>query len=105
MEWDWPNLLRVNSAVAALMTSAGIYLQCFRLFRTRSARDLSPALIITLLYFEVSWLAYGLMISEWPVIAGTAATLPADIGIAVGYVMFGRNRPPALPEIKTERKR
>lgn len=94
MEWDWPNLFRINSTIAALLTSAGIYIQCFRVFRTRSAGDFSPALVVALLYFEVSWLLYGFSIMEWPVIAMTVATLPADIGIAIGYLLYGRRRKP-----------
>jgi uncharacterized protein with PQ loop repeat len=94
MEWDWPNLFRINSTIAALLISAGIYVQCFRVFRTRSAGDFSPALVIALLYFEVSWLIYGLAIMEWPVIAMTVVTLPADIGIAAGYLLYGRPRMP-----------
>lgn len=100
METNLLTILRINSAVAGMLISLGIYIQCFRVFRSRSAKDFSPALVIALIYFEVSWLAYGISINEYPVISMTAATLPADIGIAIGYLLYGRKPNKAKSETR-----
>jgi uncharacterized protein with PQ loop repeat len=46
--------------IAGLVITAGVYAQAYKIFRTRSAKDFSTILIISLVYSELSWLVYGL---------------------------------------------
>ena len=83
-------LVRVNSLLAGLIITAGLYFQCFKIFKTKSAADLSGLLIFSLLYNEISWFIYGLGIAEWPIVVLTLVTFPAEIAILVGYLKYGR---------------
>lgn len=85
-------IIRVNSAIAGLVITVGLYSQCIKMFRTKSAKDLSAILVFSLLYNEVSWLVYGFGINEWPIIALTVATLPGEIAILIGYILYGTRR-------------
>ncbi|MGH8531311.1 MAG: SemiSWEET family transporter [Gammaproteobacteria bacterium] len=85
-------IIRVNSAIAGLVITVGLYSQCIKTFRTKSAKDLSGILIFSLLYNEVSWLIYGFGINEWPIIALTVVALPGEIAILIGYILYGTSR-------------
>jgi MtN3 and saliva related transmembrane protein len=85
-------MIRVNSAIAGLVITVGLYSQCIKTFQTKSAKDLSAILVFSLLYNELSWLIYGFGIKEWPIIALTVTALPAEIGILIGYILYGTSR-------------
>ena len=86
------DIIRINSAFAGLILTVGVYVQCIKIFQTKSAKDFSPILILSLLYNEVSWLIYGLGIEEWPITALTIIAFPAEIGILIGYMRYKKNR-------------
>lgn len=85
------DIIRLNSLLSGLAITIGLYSQAIKLFRTRSAHDFSWALVIALLYAELSWLVYGIWIREWPVFLIAVANLPAEIAIVVGYIRYGRD--------------
>ncbi len=84
--------IRINSIAAGLIITSGLYSQCIKIFKKRSASDLSSLLIISLFYNEISWFIYGYGIGEWPIIALTLVTFPAEIIILIGYIRYGRKR-------------
>jgi MtN3 and saliva related transmembrane protein len=86
----WLDAIRINSAVAGLIITAGAYAQAIKLFQTRSAKDFSWLLIAALLYNELSWLLYGYSIDEWPITVLALIVLPAEVAILVGYLRYGR---------------
>jgi len=90
MALDVLEIVRINSMVAGLIITIGLYSQCIKIFRTRSAHDLSFLLIISLFYNEISWFIYGYGIGEWPIIVLTVITFPAEIFILIGYLRYGR---------------
>lgn len=90
MAFDVLEIVRINSMVAGLIITIGLYSQCIKIFRTRSAHDLSFLLIVSLFYNEISWFIYGYGIGEWPIIVLTVITFPAEIFILIGYLRYGR---------------
>ncbi len=74
---------------AGLVITAGVYIQMIKVFQTKSAKDFALILVIALLYNEVAWLWYGIYIREWPVVVIGAINIPADIGIAIGWWLYG----------------
>ena len=82
--------IRINCLVAGIIITVGVYVQMVKIFKTKSASDFTPLLVIALLYNEAAWMVYGLRISEWPIVVLCAINIPADIGIAVGYCLYGR---------------
>lgn len=85
-------IIRVNCLVAGLVITVGVYAQVLKVYQTKSAKDFALLLVVALFYNELAWLWYGLAIHEWPIVVLCAANIPADIGIAIGWVLYGRGR-------------
>ena len=83
-------LIRQNAFLAGIAITAGLYFQAYRIFKTQEATNISLVLIVALVYHEVSWLVYGIHISEWPIFALTVATIPAVLMLVIGYTRYGR---------------
>jgi MtN3 and saliva related transmembrane protein len=61
-------------ALAAVLTSVAFLPQVFRVLRTRSARDISLGMYSAFTTGVACWIAYGLMIGAWPVVAANLVT-------------------------------
>jgi MtN3 and saliva related transmembrane protein len=80
--------IRVVTVVASFLIAIGLYDQAFKIWRTRSARDFTSTLILALVFYEAAWLAYGISISEWPIIVVSAINVPATVIAALGYLRY-----------------
>jgi MtN3 and saliva related transmembrane protein len=60
---------------AALLTTAAFVPQVVKTWRTRSAEDLSFAMLSVFSAGIVLWLFYGLRVGAWPIVLGNAITL------------------------------
>jgi len=74
--------------VVSLAMTFGLWIQWYKIFHTRSAKDFSIALVVTVLLNEIAWLIYGFTLMEWPIIAIDTLNLPAAIGICVGFFKY-----------------
>ncbi len=61
--------------LAATLTTAAFLPQVLHTWRSRSARDLSVAWLVTFSIGVAGWLAYGVLMHSRPVIVGNAVTL------------------------------
>ena len=61
--------------VAGLCTTIAFLPQVLKVWRTRSARDISLGMYAILAIGIVFWLAYGWILGIWPVIIANAVTL------------------------------
>ncbi len=75
---------------ASITITSGLYAQTFKLWKTRSAKDFSGVLVVSIIINELGWLNYGFALHEWPIIAVGIANTPAAIAIAVGYKKYRR---------------
>lgn len=87
----YSEITRFLILVASLTISLGLCAQCIKLFRTKSARDFTPLLVASLLFSELAWLNYGLVIQEWPIIASSAFNMVPVMLITVGYCLYRNN--------------
>jgi MtN3 and saliva related transmembrane protein len=72
---------------AAVCTTLAFVPQAVRVWRTRSARDISLTMYLTFICGIVLWAVYGIRIHSWPVIVANAATL-----LLAGAVLAGKFR-------------
>jgi uncharacterized protein with PQ loop repeat len=86
----YPEISRVITVLASLTITIGLYAQCCKLFRTRSAGDFTPALVGSLLFSEVVWLNYGLVLGEWPIVLISCLNMAPVVLITLGYRRYGR---------------
>jgi MtN3 and saliva related transmembrane protein len=56
-------------AVAGALTTIAFIPQVWRIWKTRSARDLSLPMYLMFTSGVALWLAYGLLLGAWPIIA------------------------------------
>lgn len=85
---DYINISRIATSVFSIGMIIGIYSQGFKIWKRRSAKDVSTALVVAMLLNEIAWFNYGLALHEWPIIAITLATLAGGIIITLGFIKY-----------------
>lgn len=73
---------------AALLTTAAFAPQAFKVWQTRSTRDVSLAMFLMMVSGVMLWLAYGILISDMPLIVANAVTLVLAATILVAKIRF-----------------
>ena len=73
--------------VAAACTTVAFVPQAVRVWRRRSADDISLAMYIVMLAGVALWLVYGWRIRSWPLVAANGATF-----LLAGAVLAGKLR-------------
>lgn len=68
-------LSNIIGIVAGIITTSALIPQAIKIYRTKSAKDISLAMFIFLALGVFLWLIYGLMIEELPVILANAVSL------------------------------
>ena len=86
MEWS-----ATTGFVAGALTTFGFVPQIVRVYRLKSARDLS--LPFTLLFFSGVglWLLYGIAERLWPVVVWNALTFLLVLFLVVAKVRYGQS--------------
>lgn len=69
--------------VAGSLTTFAFVPQVVRTWRTRSTHDLSMGWIATFLGGVIAWLAYGIVLGAWPIIAANVVTLGLVLSLLV----------------------
>ena len=75
--------------VAATLTTIAFVPQLIRIWRTRSAKDISLGMYALFTLGIVLWLVYGILIESWPLIAANCVTLLLAGGVLVMKIRFG----------------
>ena len=64
----------IVGSVAALLTTIAFLPQVVRTWKSRSTSDISLGMFLTYVTGIALWLAYGLLLGDWPLIASNAVT-------------------------------
>jgi MtN3 and saliva related transmembrane protein len=76
--------------IAASLTTLSFLPQALHTFRTRDVSGISLGMYGTFTLGIAMWLAYGLMIRAWPVVAANAITLLLASAILIMKLRYGR---------------
>ena len=68
-------------SIAATCTTVAFFPQVLHLWRTRDARAISLPMYLIFTTGVVFWLAYGLMITSWPIIIANIVTLAMTLSV------------------------
>lgn len=79
---------RVVLVIGSISITCGLYAQAIKIWRTKSAKDFSLALVVALVVNEAVWLNYGIALGEWPIIAIGIANTPAVIVVVAGFFQY-----------------
>ena len=83
--------------LAATLTPAAFVTQALLKLRTRDVRGISLGMYGAFTLGVALWLAYGLALGEWPIIAANAVTLALSATILAVKVLEDRKRRAAPP--------
>jgi len=83
---------RILTVVASMGMTVGLYHQVYKIYKTKSAKDFSPIIVIVMILSEIIWLNYGLAIREWPIEIVSAINLPGMFALGFGFLKYGRIR-------------
>jgi len=81
-------------SIAGTLTTVAYIPQAVKVYRTRSAGDLSWPTFICLVVGIVLWVAYGLMLDQWPIVIANVVTLGLALAIVAGKVLYSPRRAP-----------
>lgn len=76
--------------IAASLTTFSFLPQALHTFRTRDVSGISLGMYSAFTLGIAMWLAYGLMIQAWPVVAANAITLLLASAILIMKLRYGR---------------
>jgi MtN3 and saliva related transmembrane protein len=85
---NYLELSRLAILAASILITIGLYDQSLKIWRTKSAKDLTLTLVFALVINEATWLNYGFALREWPIIAIGLLNTPAVLIATVGYLRY-----------------
>ena len=77
----------------ASLTTASFVPQLVRVWRSRSAHDISAAMYTMFIAGLLLWIVYGVAIAAWPIIVANTVTAIQALAILGMKVRFDRPRP------------
>jgi MtN3 and saliva related transmembrane protein len=83
------NLTSAIGFIAASLTTIAFVPQVRKVWRTRSAKDVSLGMYSLFTLGVAMWLVYGILIQAWPVIVANAITLVLAGAVLVMRIKFG----------------
>lgn len=75
---SWPELV---GYLAAFLTTCSFVPQAWHTFRTRDVSGISLGMYLVFAFGVALWLAYGLLLAAWPIVAANAITLALALAI------------------------
>lgn len=82
-------LTSIIGFTAAILTTVAFVPQITKIWRTRSAKDVSLGMYSLFTIGVMLWLVYGILIDSWPIILANCVTLLLAGAVLVMKVKFG----------------
>ena len=82
-------LTSVIGFLAAILTTVAFVPQILKIWRARSAKEVSLGMYSVFTLGVALWLAYGILIHSWPIILANCVTLLLAGGVLVMKLKFG----------------
>lgn len=83
------NYTELIGFMAAFCTTIAFLPQAIKTWKSKSARDLSLPMFLIFCIGIILWLAYGLIIKNWPMIVANACTFFLAVSILYHKVKYG----------------
>ena len=84
-----PFMIKLLGFAAATCTTVAYAPQFIKVWKTRSARDISLGMFLVMLLGLALWLVYGLLSGDAPLVAANAITMLLAGGILVMKLRYG----------------
>lgn len=83
------NFSNIIGIIAGIITTSALVPQALKIYKTRSAKDISLAMFIFLAIGVFLWFVYGILIKETPVILANLVSLLLISSIIFMKIRFG----------------
>ncbi len=83
------NLNNIIGIIAGIITTSALVPQALKIYKTKSARDISLTMFIFLAIGITLWLIYGVLIKEIPVILANFVSLILIFSIIFMKIRYG----------------
>lgn len=83
-----PDWITAIGIVAAVLTTTAFAPQVIKAWRSRSTADVSLTMFLMLVTGIALWLAYGLLIGDWPLILANGVTIALAGAILLAKLRF-----------------
>ena len=83
-------MLCMHATITGVASSFAMFPQVYRIFKRKSAKDISIWTYLYMLVAGVIWILYGLNIQSFPIWSSNLIGTLTMIGIAVGWILYGR---------------
>ena len=89
--FTYPEISRYIVTLTSISLILGPYHQVYKMFSTKSTDDFSFFMLFSLLICQISWVNYGYILNEWPILLLSCFELPAGALALYGYLKFRNN--------------
>ncbi|MBD1431345.1 SemiSWEET transporter [Sphingobacterium sp. DN00404] len=76
---------------AGILTSISMLPQLIKILKEKDVENISPYMITILLTGVSLWVAYGIMLNEWPIILSNAFSVFVNATLLICYFLFSKN--------------
>jgi MtN3 and saliva related transmembrane protein len=83
-------LIDIVGALAAFLTTVSFLPQAWLSFKTRDVSGVSLGMYSAFTLGVALWLAYGWLLSAWPIVIANVITLALAVAILVMKLLFGQ---------------
>jgi len=83
-------VLETLAAITGVASSFAMLPQIYRIFKRKSAKDISIWTYLYMLVAGVIWILYGLNIQSFPIWVSNLIGSLAMIGVIIGWIWYGR---------------
>lgn len=85
-----PNHADLVGSIAAVLTTASFVPQVWLTFKTKDVSSISLGMYCVFVAGTATWLAYGMLLSAWPVVVANAVTLSLALAILAMKLAYGK---------------
>jgi MtN3 and saliva related transmembrane protein len=85
---------RIIGTVATILSAIATMPQVCKVYRERSANDISFLSYLTVMTASILWGIYGFLIKEWPIIACNVIIIPLAFMTLIAKWIFRGKTPP-----------
>ena len=82
--------LPVLTTVVGVSMSFGYFVQTFKIFHRKSAKDVSLTTYLIFSFGIATWLTYGISITDWPLIISNLAAIIGSLSVILAWLIYGR---------------
>jgi MtN3 and saliva related transmembrane protein len=86
-------ILETLASIVGIISSFAMFPQVYRIFKRKSAKDISITTFSFLFIAGIIWILYGLNIQSFPIVISNLPGSIIILGVIVGWFLYGRSKP------------